>query len=396
MRTGRVLPLACVLLPLFYGCGSSTSTTLTAPTDTSARCQPSIQGAQTSFGSAGGTGTLAIGISRECVWRVDSQANWVEITSPREGQGDGSVSYRVLANGEPVGRRGTLAVNESRLDVTQEAAPCGFDVSGVANTIGADGGQLRVDVATHNACRWSASADAPWVTVAPPSGSGNGVVQATVQPNPAGIRSATLTVAGQSRPLTQSARSSPPPPVPAPNPPPPGPAPPGPSCTFQLSPQQREFGANGGTGALDVSAPNGCAWSAASSESWLSITSGASGTGNGRIRYLVAPNVTQNSREATINVNGAVHRVSQDGLSGDDDDDDDDDDDVRVSGRVSALSGSCPNLQFVVRNSIVFTDHTTTFSKGSCGSVVNGTDVEVEGRRQSDGRIRARRVELDK
>lgn len=383
-----------VLLPGLSACGSSTSTSVTAPTDTSARCEPSIRGSQTTFGPAGGAGTLAITISRECTWKVDSLAGWLELTSPREGQGDGSVSYRALANGEPVVRRGALAVNGSRLDVTQDGAPCHFDVSRSADTIGADGGQLRMEVAAHSACRWTASSSAPWVTLSPPSGSGAGAVQVSVQSNPGEVRSATVVVAGQSFPFTQSGRSSPPPPAPNPPAPAPGPPPsppPGPSCTYLVSPQQREFSAVGGTGLFSVTAPAGCTWTASSSAGWVLVSD--AGSGNGEVDYLVLPTLSREERQATITVNGAVHRVSQRGLS---DDDDDDDERVQVSGRVSDVSGTCPNLRFVVRGSVVSTNSNTGFARGSCGHVVNGMEVDVEGTRQSDGSILARKVELNR
>src|SRR6185503_9161547 len=116
-----------------------------------------------------------------------------EITSSRQGQGDATLSYRVQANPDPVVRRGGLTVGEQRLDLTQDAAPCQFGVSRPTDSISADGGQARVDVSAHSACRWTASSDAAWVVISPASGSGSAAVQMSVQPNPGGTRVATLT-----------------------------------------------------------------------------------------------------------------------------------------------------------------------------------------------------------
>jgi hypothetical protein len=63
-------------------------------------------------------------------------------------------------------------------------------------------------------------------------------------------------------------------------------------CTCILSPTSASFPLNGGSGALSVIAPAGCAWTAISSASWLTITAGAGGTGNGSVSYSVAPNET--------------------------------------------------------------------------------------------------------
>lgn len=79
----------------------------------------------------------------------------------------------------------------------------------------------------------------------------------------------------------------------------------------------------------------------------------------------------------------------------DDDEDDDDRDDAEVRGAVSRLGGSCPNLSFTVNGTTVQTNSATRFEHGTCSVVQNGRRVEVEGTRQSNNSILARKVELD-
>ena len=390
MRAGvRTLPL----LLLLAGCGSSTTTSVTAPTSSGARCQPSLQGSQASFGSSGGTGTLTIGVERECAWTAGTLATWVEITSSRQGQGDATLSYRVQANPDPVVRRGGLAVGEQRFDLTQDAAPCQFAVSRPTDAIDAAGGQARVDVSAHSACRWTASSDAPWVVVSPASGSGSAAVQMSVQPNPGGTRIATLTVAGHQLPLTQAAKGSPPapPPAPAPSPtPPPAPGPPpapAPGCSFRLDPPQREFTAVGGAGSFTVETGAACAWTASSNEAWVVLSGSASGTGTQEVRYLVLSNLARQNRDARITIAGSNHRVTQRGLDGED---------AKVSGDASGVSGTCPNLRFTVRSTTVVTSSSTEFRRGPCSDVTAGREVAVEGIRLGDGTIAADKVELKK
>lgn len=377
-----------LVLAVFTGaCGSSTTTNVTAPT-TSGRCQATVQGSPTTFASSGGTGTIKIGVSRECTWSAAPTAAWIEITSGREGQGEGAVGYRVAPNPNPVPRQGGIRVGEHSVDVSQEAAPCSFQLAYPSTPVSAGGGQVRVDVATHQACRWTASAGTPWITLAPTSGTGPGAVVVNVAANPGAERAGTAVIAGQSISIAQAARAADPPP-----PPPPPPQPPPSQCAFELSPDTQEFSATGGLGSASLTTGGGCAWTASSSASWLVISSGVSGTGPVQIRYAVAPNLSTSSREATIAVGGAVHRVRQSGVPGGGDDDDDDDD-VRLRGIVTALSGSCPALQFTVNGRLISTDGRTDFRRGSCSHVANGVEVEVDGRRRSDGSILAGRVTL--
>jgi hypothetical protein len=320
---------------------------------------------------------------------------WIEITSAREGQGEGSISYRVAENGEPVDRTGSIAVAEQRINLSQQAAPCSFQVSRTGDSIGPDGGQIAVAIGTHAACRWSASTGAAWITLSPTSGQGPASVQLTFGANPGPARSAAVTVAGQTLTFTQDARTADPPPPPPPPPAPPEPPPPPPAppqCSYEVRPDSRDFEATGGIGAFTVVTGASCPWTALSSSEWVSIQDGASGTGEAPVQYLVLPNASTLSRETTIVVSGSAHRVRQSGLSPNDDDDDDGE--VQIRGVVSALTGSCPALRFVVDGRTVTTTSRTDFRRGNCSHMANGLEVLVDGQRQSNGEIAARSVTL--
>jgi hypothetical protein len=60
-----------------------------------------------------------------------------------------------------------------------------------------------------------------------------------------------------------------------------------------------------------VSAPAGCTWRATESSSWVSITGGASGSGNGTVRYSVSAYSGSSARSATLTVAGQPVRVTQ-------------------------------------------------------------------------------------
>jgi hypothetical protein len=184
-----------------------------------------------SFGADGGTGTLSIGVARECTWTASSQANWIQIASGQDGQGDGTVTFRVAANGDPVTRRGSIVVSDQHVDISQTGAPCQYDVAAPGAVVAAAGIQETIDVRTHQACSWTAAANAPWVQIDPSAGRGNGGVSITIAPNTGPERTVMLTVAQTQIPLRQLSPAAPAPtPSPAPTPEP-APAPPTPNPT---------------------------------------------------------------------------------------------------------------------------------------------------------------------
>lgn len=75
------------------------------------------------------------------------------------------------------------------------------------------------------------------------------------------------------------------------------------SCTVTLGSVTTSVSGGASTGTLPVTAASSCTWAAASSASFLTITSGATGTGNGSVGYSFAAN-TGDARSASITVNG--------------------------------------------------------------------------------------------
>jgi hypothetical protein len=210
------------------GCGSSASTNVTATAPTTARCQPALSGSASSFGPVGGTGQIAVSVARECGWSAASQAAWLEITSGKEGQGDGTIAYRVAKNADPLTRKAAITIGDQHVDVAQDAAPCVYDVSGPSGPIAAIGGDSIIGMRTHSACAWNASADAAWVSVSPGSGKGDAQIHVTAGPNAGPERSVTIAVGPERIPVRQvsAPAPAPPPPVPTPTPAPsPSPSP---------------------------------------------------------------------------------------------------------------------------------------------------------------------------
>jgi len=66
------------------------------------------------------------------------------------------------------------------------------------------------------------------------------------------------------------------------------------------------FSAAGGTGSVPVTAAAGCAWTASSSATFVAITSGATGNGNGTVAFTVESNAGA-ARSATLTVGGTTN-----------------------------------------------------------------------------------------
>lgn len=83
-------------------------------------------------------------------------------------------------------------------------------------------------------------------------------------------------------------------------------------CSFNLSTESAGFEAQGGTGAVNVTAAAGCPWIAVSNASWINITQGNSGNGNGTATYTVASN-GGGARNGTLSIAGQTFAVNQGG-----------------------------------------------------------------------------------
>lgn len=197
----------------------------------------------------------------------------------------------------------------------QPGGNCTFSVGdGPASSVPSDGTEFTVSIATQAGCAWSASSSATFVSVmGAASGTGDGSVRFAVQANTGQARQGSVLVANRALTINQSAPAAPPPPEPGPPAPaPPTPPPPPPGCAFSLSPAQNLVQPPGGTLTVTVTQTQGtnCAWTATSNASFITITSGASGTGNGFVVLSVASN-PGSQRNGTVSIGGHTFTVFQ-------------------------------------------------------------------------------------
>jgi hypothetical protein len=249
-------------------------------------CSFDIDPDQQPVDAAGGTPTVTVLAPEGCGWTAASEAPWISIVSGAPGSGNGSVQIQVAANtGAP--RTGTASIAGLPFTVTQ-AGGCSFVVAPTAVSAPADGLSSRVDVTADAACSWSASTPAAWITItAGSSGSGNGPVEFTIGPNAGPARDGVLTVAGHAVTVSQAS-----------------------GCAFALSATSVSLPVGGGPGSVTVTTGDGCAWTAVSQASWITVTPGA-GAGTGTVQFTVAVNETGAARSGTIQIGGQTFTVNQ-------------------------------------------------------------------------------------
>jgi uncharacterized protein (TIGR03437 family) len=254
-----------------------------------AQCTYAITPTSANVAATGGTGTVAVTAGTGCAWTATSNAAFITITSGASGTGNGMVGYTVAANTLGTARTGTLTIAGQTFTVNQAAAACTYAITPTSASIAATGGSGTVAITAGMGCAWTAASNTAWITItSATSGSGNGSITYMVAASTGPARTSTLTIAGLTFTVNQAAAA----------------------CTYAITPTSANVAATGGTGMVAVTAGTGCMWTATSNAGFITITSGASGTGNGTVAYTVATN-TGAARTGTLTVAGLTFTVNQ-------------------------------------------------------------------------------------
>ncbi|HYN07393.1 MAG TPA: BACON domain-containing carbohydrate-binding protein [Vicinamibacterales bacterium] len=260
-------------------------------------CSYSINPASQSVGAVGGGGTITVTTAAGCSWSATTSNSWISVVSGTSGSGNGTATITIASN-PGAARVGTVTVAGQTYTVNQAAATtppppppnCSYTITPTSQSISAGGATRRtIDVDTSNNCAWTASSNAPWISIrSGASDQGDGAVEYDVSSNPGPARQGTLTVAGHTFTVNQA----------------------GQTCTYSINPTSQSFSLLGGSGSVSVSAPPGCSWTAASNNSWITVTQGGAGTGNATVVFTVAPNLS-GSRTGTLTIAGRTFTVTQ-------------------------------------------------------------------------------------
>ncbi len=222
-----------------------------------------------------------------------------------------SLSATFNLTGAPIGPRDVVITPESGVPLTLSGAftvgpapACSYTVAPINPSFPASGGG-GVIVVTSNVntaeCNFqtpgSFPTNVPWITDLPSpqvaiGGSGNPAeaLEYQVAANLSSTsRSTIVSIAGQSVTVSQEGVAA---------------------CAYNVTPANEIFAVDGGSAHVTVLTTAGCTWSATSSLSWVHITSGSSGSGNGLVTIAADPN-TGGLRSGAITIAGKPFGVSQ-------------------------------------------------------------------------------------
>jgi hypothetical protein len=240
------------------------------------------------------------------VWEVvvESSAPWLTIVDPSTGltrptvtlRGTGAVVPVTIVAAPATGPQSRTAAlrilsgSEATLTVTQAGRPVSFAVSPDVWSVSGVGGVQTLSIQSSvDDAPWTALASAPWLTVDPLAGTGDGVLRVTAAATTtAQPRTATVTVGGRTVTVSQS----------------------GGVPVFSFSPER--FAAEGGWQQTTLLSSLGDApWTATSSDPWLTVSPNA-GVGSQVVTLTASPQADFGpSRKTTVTIEGRRFSVTQ-------------------------------------------------------------------------------------
>jgi hypothetical protein len=249
-------------------------------------CSFAIAPDSRSLPASGGSSAVTVTAGAGCAWTAKSNVSWITVSSGGSGSGNGTVNLTIAATSGP-GRSGTVTIAGRTFTVNQGQG-CSFTLTSNSTSVPASGGSGAFDIRSGDGCGWSAASSAPWLTViSSATGSGNGTVRYSASGNTGPQRTATITAGGETFTVTQAG-----------------------GCSYALTPTSKDVSSGGELVVVTVTASAGCSWTASTTDSWITISSGASGSGNGSVQLVIAQN-TGAPRQGTTTVANQPFTVTQ-------------------------------------------------------------------------------------
>ncbi|MGO4881135.1 MAG: SBBP repeat-containing protein [Bryobacteraceae bacterium] len=154
-------------------------------------------------------------------------------------------------------------------------------------------GSANFSVVAPSGCTWTPKAGATWIKIGSHGGPGAGPLAISVAANTGATRTGSVTIGKDKVTVTQAANG----------------------CTYSLSTYGLSFPQAGGPQQVGVTAGSGCEWVVTGLPLWLTVTSGASGTGNGTVTLTAAPNPFPQSRGGLGTIANSTVGANQNGTS---------------------------------------------------------------------------------
>lgn len=217
----------------------------------------------------------SIAVTSNTTWQASKVTSWVEFTGVTQGNGNGTVSFKVSPNLETSSRSTTITIGSKTISINQGPGPGFTQVNPTSLAVNYVASTASFTITSNQP--WSATSNVDWITfTTAASGSGNGSLGISIQLNStAQTRQATISIGSANISVTQ-----------------------GPTGYVNTDIKSVQLPAAGGSGPISISA--NIAWSFTSISPWIEIVSGASGNGNGQLTYRVGANSSSSPRSGQI------------------------------------------------------------------------------------------------
>lgn len=227
----------------------------------------------------GGNGTIEVTVDAGVSWSAKPNVSWLSV-SPASGMSIGSVTYTVAAyTTGTTPRTGTITIAGKTFSVTQT----GTDVIITPTTtkLGSGVETFNVTVAALAETAWSVTPNASWISVVDSGhGYGNDTLLVAVGANPSVLpRTGTVSIGSKTLTVTQAGTTN---------------------ISLSITPTEAIASPVGAYGNVAVYSTPDAPWKAETQDSWITISEGASGAGNGNTKYVVTANPTLEERSGTI------------------------------------------------------------------------------------------------
>ena len=261
-------------------------------TQLGAACSYTLGTNSATHGFSAETNAVSVTTLIGCPWTVVNTNGWISILSATNNTNSGGVSYSVQANPTALVRTGTVSIAGLNFSITQTGAPCTFLVASNSAAHGAGVETNSVAVTTLIGCTWSVVSTNAWIEILSAANTTNsGVVTYRVLTNNSVLsRTGTVSVAGQSFTVTQA---------------------PGLTCFIALQASNWVHRAMAEAGAIGVISLPDCTWPVLNTNTWVTISSGASIVGSGHVTYALASNNNFDARSGFVNIGGIAFGLTQ-------------------------------------------------------------------------------------
>ena len=227
---------------------------------------------------AGGSGSFSVTVDAGISWSARANDSWITV-SPDSGMSVGTVNYTVAAYDGVVSRVGSITVGGQTFTVTQTGVDVSISPESVMKAEGAD--IIAVTIRALATTQWTVTPNASWISIIDKeTGYGDYVLTLAINANPSfNRRIGTVSIGSATLTISQDGTAS---------------------AFLSIDPENATAAASGAYGNIAVYATPDASWTAQSLTPWLTISEGASGNGNGNIKYVASANPTLSERTGQI------------------------------------------------------------------------------------------------